>query len=333
MLRSLKKAFIIIPCMVLAFVFFGGVSAFAEDARLNVDSEQIIQIGDKSAENTYYFTQDEVWSFVASYKIKKTSTFLKYRVIRPDGSATKMSSTVDYVNSDGKFSIEYKNLAYVDTVDMNEYTSIAKDSTYYVEITYYSGIFYWAIFAESFETIKIVCPESGESSRPNLNVNYNSDTQKYDVTANFVNANNEEVTTNVVDTIKYFFSSEKLTIQNLADFNKAYNSDDLTHKGEFTKLASPKAQVSIDKVDSEQKYLYVYAETPVGTHTITEVNLNTNNSDPVTPDKDNTNTNNGTGVFDYKAGELILLVLVVVLIVSCALIIAQKIVDYKKKLY
>ena len=40
-----------------------------------------------------------------------------------------------------------------------------------------------------------------------------------------------------------------------------------------------------------------------------------------------------TGLFDYDFGELILLVLVVVLIVSCALIITQKIIDYRKRLY
>jgi len=45
------------------------------------------------------------------------------------------------------------------------------------------------------------------------------------------------------------------------------------------------------------------------------------------------NTNTDTGLFDYDFGELILLVLVVVLIVSCVLIITQKIVDYKKRLY
>ena len=56
----------------------------------------------------------------------------------------------------------------------------------------------------------------------------------------------------------------------------------------------------------------------------------TPNEDPVTPEA---NENNDTGLFDYGFGELILLVLVVILIVSCALIITQKIVDYKRRLY
>jgi hypothetical protein len=94
---------------------------------------------------------------------------------------------------------------------------------------------------------------------------------------------------------------------------------------------------TIEKVDGA-KYLYVMAKTGNNYSKIVEYDIDDNQKQQ-TPQKpaDNTdakdNQNDDSGLFDYEFGELILIILVIVLIVSCALIITQKIVDYKKRLY
>ena len=86
--------------------------------------------------------------------------------------------------------------------------------------------------------------------------------------------------------------------------------------------------------NTEYKYVYVLVDTGNDYENILEYNISTQQSEEKEPEHSNSKDQGSeTGLFDYDFGELILLVLVVLLIVSCALIITQKIVDYKKRLY
>ena len=92
--------------------------------------------------------------------------------------------------------------------------------------------------------------------------------------------------------------------------------------------------------DDTADKLYLLVTTPHGYETLVSYDMTANqggssvNQVPSSNGQQNlNNSNDKDGLFDYDFGQLILIVLVVVLVVSCALIITQKIVDYKKRLY
>ena len=100
MFKNLKKFLVLIPCMVVAFLLFTNSKALAGDAVLmGADS---VTVGQQSKENTYYFSNSATWEFKASFKaVKDWDTFLKWRVVRPDGMATAWSKKDYYVDNDG----------------------------------------------------------------------------------------------------------------------------------------------------------------------------------------------------------------------------------------
>lgn len=332
MLRSLKKALFIIPCMVMAFFLFNGVSALAKDAYLTNSVK--VAVGDESRENTYYFSNSPSWTIYSkSNIITDYDTFLRYRVINPNGKATAWSDKQFYPDTKDKFTInDFNSLAYTEDVDLSTKTSIAKDATYYVELKYYSSFLHlFDSDQNKDEVVKIIVPNANDALNiPNLKVTYNDTSNKFDVVVNFVDSDNNEVSTGVVTSISYFFTNEEETMTTKVDFKEKYQN--ATDKGMPRFTPGSKVVTSFDKVETSYKYVYVMSETGNGNYTTVKYDIVTKGSDVVDQDKNSTSTND-SGLFDYKAGELILLVLVVVLIVSCALIITQKIVDYKKKLY
>lgn len=332
MLRSLKKALFIIPCMVMAFFLFNGVSALAKDAYLTNSTK--VAIGDESRENTYYFTSSPSWTiYTKSNIITDYDTFLRYRVINPNGKATAWSDKQYYPDTKDKFTInDFNSLLYTEDVDLSTRTSIAKDVTYYVELKYYSSFLHLIDSDQNKdEVVKIIVPSTtDELNIPNLKVTYNDSTNKFDVVVNFMDSSNNETSTGVITSISYFFTNEEKIMSTTLDFKDEF--DAAADKGYPTFTPGSKVITTFEKPSTSYKYVYVMAETGNGNYTTVKYDINTKGTDVVDQDK-NDDTNNNSGLFDYKAGELILLVLVVVLIVSCALIITQKIVDYKKKLY
>ena len=332
MLRSLKKALFILPCMVMAFFLFNGVSALAKDAYLTNSTK--IAIGDESRENTYYFTSSPSWTIhTKSNIVTDYDTFLRYRVINPNGKATAWSDKQFYPDTKDKFTInDFNSLAYTEDVDLSTRTSIAKDVTYYVELKYYSSFLHFIDkYQNKDEVVKIIVPSADEVLNiPNLKASYNSSTNKFEVVVNFMDSDNNETSTGVVTSISYFFTNEEVAMTAKVDFKEQYES--ATDKGVPVFTPASKVMTTFDKPSTSYKYVYVMAETGNGNYTTVKYDINTKGTDVVDQDKNDDSSNN-SGLFDYKAGELILLVLVVVLIVSCALIITQKIVDYKKKLY
>lgn len=344
MLKRLKKALFMISCVMIAFVLFGGVNVSAVDAELK-DANKI-SIGDGGLENTYYFSNSPTsWSFNSkSSAFVEGDTILKYRVFNPSGKATNWSDEVAYVKEGDQFTIDFLSLVFSTDADYakeaSEYfaslTSVASDSTYYVQIKYYHvfrpfGVRLWTTDQNKDEIVKIVVNKSEVT--PSLQVTYNSTSKKVDTVINFVEGD-VEVKSGIVTNIRYFFTDEKVTISSKSDFETAYNSADGTARGNCNFTPSAKVLTSIDKPETEYKYVYVMAESGNGYAKVTSYDFASNTSSTVKPDAQDTNKDSSqSGIYDYKAGELILLVLVVVLIVSCSLIIVQKIVDYKKKLY
>ncbi len=346
MLRSLKRALCIIPCMIMAFLLFTGVKAFAIDAKLVGEFESIV-IGEENRENTYYFSNSRIWTIHSKSSSAQIfgngDRLLKYRVKSPDGKITDWSDKIPYVANGDKFTIDLSKLVFKTPVDGDTIkgVSVAEKATYYVQIKYFStfrpiGIdFGILIDQKKDETIKIVMgDESIPNSIPKLSLNYKSSESKFDVLANFLDENNQETSAGIITSIKYFYSNEALQMDSKDAFNKEHEMS--RSKGNCVFTPSARVTTSFDKSSTEYKYVYVMAESGNGNPSnIVSYDLTSNTSDSTNPgrNEDSNDKDKGSGLFSYKAGELILLVLVVVLIVSCALIITQKIVDYKKKLY
>lgn len=333
MFKNLKKFLVLIPCMVVAFFLFTNSKALAGDAvLLGADS---VTVGSQSKENTYYFSNSSTWEFQASFKaIKDWDTFLKWRVVRPDGMATNWSKKDYYVDNNGKFIIgDYSSLSYNVNVGLAGRTSVAPLSTYYVDIEYYGELVVSWHQEEKDETIKVVVAENDTEATPVVNLSYNSSTNKYTVNASF-----KKEGYGIITSVEYFYANDQKSVNNYANFTTEMNK--ASKKGNLS--VSPSNKVSgVINGETSARELYVAVKTGNGYVSIVSYEVGSGNNSG-----NNQNQNNGPvdttpqqndegsdGLFDYDIGELILIVLVIVLIVSCALIITQKIVDYKKRLY
>lgn len=340
MFKNLKRILVLIPCMVVAFFLFSGSDALAAtkgDAILTNGEKTVVGVSNKK--NTYYFSDDDYWEFlVTDYSLsafKGRDRFVKWRVVRPDGQATEWKgngydSSVYYVDNKGRFSINnYASLSYslTDTVDGFDRTTIAPGATYFVDIQYYSHLIYSTHQEGKDETLKIIV----SSAVPVATIDYNSTTNIFNIKASFKSGES-----GVITDVKYMLSSNVLTA---AAVEKSPN------------LVAIDVIPSLDVVasingDTSSRYLYVVVTTGNGESSITMYDRNpgqggggTNGGTQIGSESDgksqqkNETDDKGSGFGDYDLGEMILIILVIVLVVSCALIIAQKIVDYKKRLY
>lgn len=335
MFSRLKKMLIIVPCMIFGLFLFNDVSALAADAVL-LESNKVVVSEENVKQNTYYFTNDLAWEFQAKFDlIKDYDTFLKYRVVRPDGKATAWSGKEYYVDHNGKFNIgNYTALSYTESVDISSRVSIAPAATYYVDIEYYGESFRLVSWNQNKgETLKIVVGGSDDSlNLPVVNLTYDDTTKEYSVVASILK---DGVGYSAITTVDYYFSSEVKENNSTFDFYKNKEKSSVNGSVDFAPANSIDVKFKGDENDTASKYVYVIVTTGNGYSQIVQYDIENDVAveDGVKDDQYQSSNNNDTGLFDYDFGELILLVLVVVLIVSCVLIIAQKIVDYKKKLY
>ena len=344
MLSSLKRMFVVIPCMIFGLFLFNGVEVSATEATL-VEATKVV-VGEESAENTYYFTNSTNWNMqINDYNIWNPSspdTSLTYRVVKPDGSATGWSKQIRYPDSGGKFTINIEGLSFSEQEDITTRNSVAKGATYYVDVKYYSSVLFGAFPKDQNkdETIKVVYNDNSNFAlyTPVVDVNYDDSANHYTVNASIVDTSNNNVGIGVITSVKYFYSTVKVENYNDEEvFSNAYREAELSSLLQFVPNCVIENLV-IEDTTGEETYLYVWVESGNGYYAVKEID-NTVKVEEGTQEgeKDKTPTTNtgdsDTGLFDYDFGEFILLVLVIVLIVSCALIITQKIVDYKKRLY
>lgn len=333
MFKNFKKMLIWIPCMVLGLFLISGINVAAKDTVLTNGKK--ITVGENaSSENTYYFTNNRGWEFDTSYNIA-VDTYLTYRVIKPDGSATAESKKINYVNSGGVFSIgDYTGLSYSEKVDVSKRNSIAPAGTYYVDIKYYGsyleGLITWD--QNKDETLKIVVCEDTTESVPSVSISYDKVANKYTVNASVLK-NGEGYS--IINSIEYYFSDVAIDNE-ISTFRTHKEESSVSGEVEnFERNSNTTAEIE-GTSNSSLGYLYVMVTTANNYSKIVHYEI--------VEDEDvqgnggqqagGTGNNSGdTGLFDFEFGQLILLVLVVVLIVSCVLIITQKIVDHKKRLY
>lgn len=333
MLKSLKKFLVIVPCMILAFFLFSGVKTMAKDAVLIGAEKEVI--GAESKENTYYFSNSTTWEFRSvSNPVKEWDTYLKWRVVAPNGMATEWSGKDYYVDNDDKFIINnYKELSYTVNLGLDGRISVAPAQTYYVDIEYYASFLYmFDKHQDKDETIKIVVAENKDLATPVVNVEYNDVTDKFSIAASFKQAGY-----GIITDVEYLFASEDKNISNYSGFTAAKKG--AIREGAISITPSSAINTTLSG-ESSATMLYVAVKT--GNDYITVVSFDmtspdNNNNNPSNPSQDtdfkDNQENKSDGLFDYGIGQLILIILVIVLIVSCALIITQKIVDYKKRLY
>jgi len=206
--------------------------------------------------------------------------------------------------------------------------------TYYIDIQYYSELIWSTHQEEKDETIKVIVSGNDDSlNRPTLDISYNK-------TANSFTIKTGVPDYSIITGIAYFFSNDNLTIGTQNDFYKELQKSN--ERGTLLKTPSDEVSVTLKNSATSYRFLYVISETGNGYATISSYDMtppsggnsggqNTNTS--TNPNYTQTSTDDSNGVFDLPIGHVILIVLVIVLIVSCALIITQKIVDYKKRLY
>ena len=331
MFKKMKKYLLLIPCMIFGMFLFSNSNVSANEARL-VNSVGSVYVGDQVKDNKYYFSNDFMWEFkVEGYDaIWRGDAFVKWRVVNPAGMATEWHGGLKdtrYVDNNGKFTIKkYNELSYTKNVGLSGRDSIAPVSTYYVDIEYYSFTIWSNHEEEMDETIKIVVGANTEGTAyiPTIEVDYESASRNFTIGASLVDDSGKG--TGVITSLKYFFTEAKEEDVKKSAFKHALPIS-------YGKTAS----ATLENVDASAKYLYVLAESGNGYYSILEYSIDSKTPTDTETDTDKTPESNEKddkgGLFDYKFGEIILIVLVIVLVVSCALIITQKIVDYKKRLY
>lgn len=343
MFRKIKKFLIWIPCMVLAFFLFSGVETLAATkGNAILLNETKVVVGEGKANTYYSYTSSrknltfEVTDY--DWRVTKGSdTFVKWRVINPNGKSTGWhgsltDSSVLYPDNDGKFEIaDFKSLSYGEEDDPEdergnfERDTIAPGATYFVDIQYYGNLIFSWHQKEKDETIKIIVSDAKANVDIGSKVN-----NKYTVTSNF-----DSSKTGLITKVEYFITSDSVIVDDYTDFRKEY----AIHGGQSLKVTpSTSLQTTISGSSSAEK-ICVAVTTINGYITTTCREDAGSSSDSVTESPNGTTQQNnqtddkGTGLFDFGFGEMILVILVIVLVVSCALIIAQKIVDHKKRLY
>lgn len=330
MLANLKKMLVFVPCMILGLFLLNNASVSAADAKL-LDANKVV-IGEENRENTYYFTNSRAWEFRADFNVVADwDTYVTYRVITPDGRATAESDKINYVNTGGKFSIsDITALNYSETVDVSARSSVAPAGTYYVDIKYYGAYLFVKWDQKKDETIKIVLGDDGTLSLPTINIAYDSATNKYKVDASVMKGDKGY---SVITNVDFYFSMDAVDNQVSTFYTNLASAEDKAKLAISVPTSATSHEIS--GVEGKQyKHLYVMVTTANGYSKIAAYDMETGTDNVVDEDKKTElGDEDGSGLFDYDFGELILLVLVVVLIVSCALIITQKIVDYKKRLY
>lgn len=336
MFKNLKKMLFLIPCMILGMIFVGSMNVSAINTE--VVGVKSIVLGENNKENKYFFTTSRSWTFDTEYNVL-VDTYLTYRVIMPTGQATKESAKINYVNAGGEFTIgDYTQLEFTETVDVSGRVTAFPASTFYIDIKYYGS--YLGEFLtwdqDKDETIKLVfCDSSSADSVPTATIQYDKISDLFTIDASILKNGKAY---SVIDKIEYYYSASKVENQ-LSNFRKNMENSDECGELDFTKNSRVSVELEGPE-DKENKHLYVMVTTAHGvsfivSYTIGEENNPSSPGEGGSSDVTGTGSNGdpSTGLFDYGLGELILLVLVVVLIVSCVLIITQKIVDHKKRLY
>ena len=137
-----------------------------------------------------------------------------------------------------------------------------------------------------------------------------------------------------VASIRYFYTSTQL--ENGYDFNTEYTKSGNGVENSINLKSAPSSNngifnevVSLQK--GENKYFYVEATDALGNRVTMDVNNNaiTENA-PSNQVDQNTNASN---VGNTNVGKIILFSLLVILVISLVLVIVQRIIDYKRKLY
>lgn len=341
MFAKIKNFVILIPCMIFGLFLCSNVEAKAIE--LTMSNSTVAVVGDETVqENKYYFTNSTSWSLlVKDYDgYFDGDTLLKYRVIKGDGTATDWSDYINFLNTKGKFNIDMSKLSFTETEDLSARNSVSMTTTYFVDVKYYTRFKLMGVVPiftkdqNKDETIKVIYNDNSNSEVyiPKVDVSYNSANNHYAVTGKVADQDDNAVS--VITEIKYFYTSEKLSSLDFNEFDKGYKES--SEYGVVDFEMDYQATATIDRVDGED-YLYILVKSGNGYVCIKEVDnkaktvedTGDNDKNPLTGDEND----DDTGLFDFEFGEFILLVLIIVLVVSCALIITQKIVDYKKRLY
>ena len=120
MFKKMRKYLLVIPCMLFAMFLFSNSRVLANEATLLNSTSHYV--GDQKKANKYYFSNDFMWEFkIEDYSVwGDGDTFLKWRVVRPDGMATEWQGSINdtrYVDNNGKFTIKkYNELSYTITI-------------------------------------------------------------------------------------------------------------------------------------------------------------------------------------------------------------------------
>ena len=297
MLLSLKRMFVLIPCMIFGLFLINSTDVLAKDAVL-VGAESI-SVGGNSKENKYYFSNSRTWEFKAIAELD--DRLLQYRVIQPNGKATDWIDSY-FVDNNGIFVInDYMNLSYTQTVDVSKRNSIAPAATYYVEIEYYWEMFrlgFTRVNQEKGEILKIIVNDKSDtnSNYPVASLKFSDQDNKYILEASILK---EGKGNGVITSASYYFSTEVKNNDTNKDFEE--NKKKSIYKGELSFTPSSVVSVAFDNInDDSYKYVYAIVETGNGYSKVVRFDIDNGQSDAGEDNmQQTTNKSDDKGLYDY----------------------------------
>jgi hypothetical protein len=338
--------------MIFGLFLLNNTSVLAE--RAVVLNEDIDVIRGDDGEDVYY----EAGPTSINIKVEDYSvTLVRWRWVNPEGMATPWSDHKDISKvgkNYAKFSVDQPySEEYTEVADLSNRESAAKAITYWLDIEYYKtnswfgkcnadpflGVF-GACELKDSESLRFVAADTANNVV--INMEYNKKSKEVTVEAKALTKDN--VGYGIITHISYMPSDKKLTLAQVSELMKddANGAIDLINYEDGNDEYGNYFKKNISNIDTKDySYVYVKVET-FNSNGITyydaisladgqSVEGFIDNGDDNDKDKSNKGDEGGLFSGEYGFGEIVLIVVVIILIIGCALLVVQKVVDYKKR--
>lgn len=333
MFKMFKRTMIVLP--VLLFGFFIGFSSIIKAASpVNVaDSAVYTEISD--IKDVYFNNRNTI---TVKSKIQSPfESFIKFRVISPineEGAQPGKRMATDWIKkhhaeNDMKlfsFEVDFKDIIFDQPINSQSFGTIGDpESTYYVEVNFYKTYVVEQIFKIFMKPEKVLELQKINTEilkvvrvTENPMITINMEGSRYQTTA---------TTKGYLTRANYFYSPTFIENMNRVNFEKGYLESDFK-KDVSKSIQAGELNLGVEKSELPSSGGYVYFMVQDGNNNMSYNWINLVNDEsggttippildtPVIPAK--------------KFGDIIIVLLISVLIVTMAFIVTQKVIDRKK---
>lgn len=321
MSKIFKKIVILVPILIISF--FVGFNN-----QINAADVQDAYIESKIPD-IYFNNKNSIT--ITTVRQKYFEHYIKYRVISPKGIDPLLPDkrmATDWIKKnhgeDAKtklysFEINFNNL-YFDLPFSEENTlepSAVPAATYYIEIDYYRSII---VYSEKFASNSIKLVRVKE--KPEIAIVKNG--TAYNAIA---------TTTGYLTEAKYFYSTINPREMSQVALENGYNEYNGEYKKNITnEINSGQLNLEVSELAAIGNEGYVYFLVKDGNENFAYNWINLSNGESGTNKGNTSGTDQQPNAAAKKYGDIILIILVSILIITSSLMISQKIVDRKKHL-